>query len=855
MAFVLAGLAAIGLITKRSHEDEEEENFEELRAEQESPTGDDIYHSNKKDEDREDEMERGIKNYIEAEEPEKTGRIPPHYNEYTLERQADEEKENQLRNKRIYEKSINDFKNGGGLLPPELVSKEKEYLSVFDKNVDIANHYLSSQDNGFFNVEEKFLPFDSHAETFMDLDRDLKMGSKNISLTGGKMEMYHGNMQPFFKSSVKQNVNDNIYQSTKLETFTGTGGDTYINKKEQKNRFKPEPNITHVYGAPNTITTQMKYYQPSMYRTGEKPFEPVRVAPGLNKGFNSGSEDGFHPKYRVHYKNVDDLRTANKPKKTYKAVTIPGKNVTQNRTAIAPVHKNRPEKFRELTSDDWFKTQGDHVAHRVYPQVRVADTNRATTDDFEYKGVANAQAIGKSTPNELKPRTKEAFKNETELERPGIVGANESFRKQGYSNNKYIMPETERLHTGTKTHQLALKVPTNSRYVKDSNDIAKITRKSGVVDMPLNKGGVAAGESYRRPYVKDSNDIAKITRKSGVVDIPLNKGGVAPGESFRRPYVKDANDIAKITRKSGVVDIPLNKGGVSAGESFRRPYVKDPSDIAKITRKQGVVDAQHNTGIVAPGDSFRRPYVKDPDDIARITRKQGVVDAQHNTGIVAAGDSFRKPYVKDPSDIARITRKQGIVDREFDSSRVSANTSFTKPYVKDPKDIAKVTRKQQTTESLKNDYTGNAKFDGSGAYQTTKFDPKDTLRQLTCTDYTGAGGLTSAKQQMTRENYMNAETNDRAEKVAKGRAPTLSGPKLMAGEDLITQGTNRKNATITDDVRLNVGIAHKNIPLYTQKHQLNADKTFEQDRVDLSVLDNLKVNPFHVRVLNIKNPY
>ena len=846
----------------------------------------------KQEEDCDDEMLRGVRNYKESEEPDITGRIPVNYNEYTLERQEKEGIKNKNRNRRIYEKSINNFENGGGLLPPDLVKKEQEYLSVFDKNVDIANQYLSSQENEFFNTEQ-FMPFDSSETKFMDLDRDLKMGSKNISLTGKKMEMIHNNMVPFFKSNIKQNVNDNIYQTTKLETFTGTGGDTYINKKEQKNRFKPEPNRTHIFGAPNTIETQMKYVQPSMYRNNERPIEPVRVAPGLNKGFTDESTDGFHPKYRLLPKSTDDLRTANKPKKTYKSVTIPGKNVTQKRSAVPLVHKNRPEKFRELTSDDWFKTQGEHVAHRQYPTIDLQDTNRQTTGDHEYKGIGQAQGIGKSTPNYLKARTKESFKNTTVLERPGIIGANDSFRKQGYSENKYIMPETERKTTGTRTHQLALKTPTVGKWVKDKDDIARITRKSGVVDRAQNKGGIAAGSSFRKPYVHDPDDIARITRKEGVVDRSQNKGGIAAGSSFRKPYVHDPDDIARITRKEGIVDQEQNKGGIAAGSSFRKPYVHDPDDIARITRKEGIVDQEQNKGGIAAGSSFRKPYVHDPDDIARITRKEGVVDQQQNKGVIGAGSSFRKPYVHDPDDIARITRKEGVVDQKqnqgvvgagesfskpyvrdlddiakitrkdgvVDSAQntgvIGAGESFRKPYVKDPSDIAKITRKQQTTESDKSKYTGAPVLQGqSGSYSTTNFESKDTLRQITSSDYTGIGGMASgADKQSNREKYNNAESSDSREKAVKGRAPTSSGPKLMSGSDTLNFGNNKKNINITDDVRMNVGISHRNVPIYVKQQQQNNDKTFKQNRVDLSILDSLKVNPFHLRVLNMKNPY
>lgn len=167
---------------------------------------------------------------------------------------------------------------------------------------------------------------------------------------GVNKDLEHNNMQPFFR---KKNYGTDYKQTMetfqqKTDLFTGSKKQVdWHSKKEVKSLFKPAEYNSYVYGRPNQNELFKSRYIPSMQRNGEKPFQEIRVQPGLNLGMNEESNIGFHDPFRAMPKNVDQLRTANKPKVSYDQPTIPGLKGSMGPNK-SKVNKNKPEKFKAL---------------------------------------------------------------------------------------------------------------------------------------------------------------------------------------------------------------------------------------------------------------------------------------------------------------------------------------------------------------------------------------------------------------------------------------------------------------------------------------------------------------------------
>jgi hypothetical protein len=116
------------------------------------------------------------------------------------------------------------------------------------------------------------------------------------------------------------------------------------------------------YGTPNVSTFIQSRMNPLMNMKNVKPFQEVRVGPGLEEkggvlgsgGFNAGmqSREQWMPK------NVDELRVANNQKETYGGVILGGKNPVTNRGNMGAMEKHRPDTYYINTPERYFTTTG-----------------------------------------------------------------------------------------------------------------------------------------------------------------------------------------------------------------------------------------------------------------------------------------------------------------------------------------------------------------------------------------------------------------------------------------------------------------------------------------------------------------
>jgi hypothetical protein len=380
-------------------------------------------------------------------------------------------------------------------------------------------------------------------------------------LTGVRMstkDFNHNNMTPFFGGSVKQNVNPSA-NSSRLDAFTGSGT-TQIKKREVEAMFDT---AKQPYGVPFGLESSSDFVQSRINdprnRAGERPFEPVRVAPGVNEGFAATGKGGFQQFEVNQYmmgaiRRTDDLRTADNPKITYDKPVVPGQHFVGGSAENAgEVRKYRPDTFYiDETGKRFFVTTGDVIKEAVRPVQVLKHTTRPETS-AELMGAAGSQEFGESyvTGSYHLPMTQQyggaGFRN---ADMTTYTSANTDAPEADYGRSAIEIRPNERNITGERVVGLNL-VPADAGTVPvHYTDDARPTRRaeaSGTIRQTGTPVGYAGGAPAITVW--DPNDVARTTVKEGTIfwDV-LGIASAASAPTKLKVY--DPEDIAKPTQKS-----------------------------------------------------------------------------------------------------------------------------------------------------------------------------------------------------------------------------------------------------------------------------------------------------------------
>lgn len=210
----------------------------------------------------------------------------------------------------------------------------------------------------------------------------------------------HNNMVPFYGSKVTQSTYSGATDGI-LDTYTGTGKNTFFHKEEAGAFFKPESATGNPWGRQSETEFEQSRMVTSMSTKNVFPIDQVQVGPGVNDGYTNLPSGGYQQDTAREYalpKTTDELRVANKPKVTYEGEVIPGAHFITEMGIQAPVKKNRPDRFQVLTGhngslDHVNTTMGQQVASAIYPEQMMKLQNRENTS-VEYEGAAMAAAGG-----------------------------------------------------------------------------------------------------------------------------------------------------------------------------------------------------------------------------------------------------------------------------------------------------------------------------------------------------------------------------------------------------------------------------------------------------------------------------
>ena len=734
---------------------------------------------------------------------------PNSYNYYTNHRsyniwQSEQNKANKLLDKSKFPQDTNIVTPG----PPYPIIYNK--VDYTDKKLPVEFNANQKYDEILVdNIDNKEPPMTNKMVSNKSIPES--GGWQGIGLAGNPIDpttFTHNNMQPFFGSGVKQNL-DEFSTRGIFENFTGTS-DTYQKKQEQKPLFQPQKNMSNVYGRQNLDGYMLDRYYVSNLRQNETPIEKVYVGPGLNQGYTNQPSGGFQQADTRDYilpKTTDEIRVKTNPKISYYGRINPGEKIAKP-GKVGTLYKNRPDTFYVQNSDRYFTTTGQIIAPEQRPCIVTKYTNRKTTELKTRKGsAAPTRGSTAQVRSKYKVSNKVTYKyddpvNKTSNDQWSILNIFNNKAPNDYGKKTIRLRNNKKLPNDNKHTVMNFKSQ-NELTTSRSNQKVKKPKKYSTIKNKRN--GNFSGSTKNIVY--DPNDVAKTTIKEQNIDNNF-RSNVAV--KTRGNVVYDPNDIAKTTIKEQNID---NNFRSNVGVDTRGNVVYDPNDIARTTIKETNIDNNFRSNV---GVDTRGNVVYDPNDIARTTIKETNIDNNFRSNL---GVSTKGNVVYDPNDIARTTIKETNIDNNREGNigdgkkgTYARNKGKAKKTIKqttmtkDALGIASETRNdaylstdvqvpgtQRMTTSV--EYFGGEDGPDLGAYEVTDVEAPITKKQETSDiEYTGnAGNDGHNNAPMSYEDIYNSTIKAVRGVQDEGYTPGASAPNKIVSSADIHATTNKLN--------------------------------------------------------------
>ena len=380
---------------------------------------------------------------------------------------------NQNKNKEGLKRKSEPFNNMGirtNLQEKTPDSKFSNYLP--NTNIPPQNYPIMNNKELIDNVQEYPNPntatdkyFNQNA--YQQKEIDGTPISNNIqqlySLTGNYMDtkmFTHNNMVPFNGGKPKGQIYNNNNAETILDNYVGNGSQI-IKKIEQAPLFKPQENVQWTHGMPIMSDFYQSRQNPVNKNNMVKPFESIRVGPGLDKGYSTegslGFNSGMEARDKWLPKTVDELRVSTNPKQEYdlNGLQGPAQSVIKNVGLEGKMEKYRPDTFFINTQDRWLTTTGAEKAGQLVPDFIVKPSTRNETSNYQH-GTPNAVLKTASyvpTKHEESKRTQlngydigHSGSRSAPLEHKSIDNRHNSHTN--YENNRSVNPQANTFGSG-----------------------------------------------------------------------------------------------------------------------------------------------------------------------------------------------------------------------------------------------------------------------------------------------------------------------------------------------------------------------------------------------------------------------
>ena len=389
-------------------------------------------------------------------------------------------------------------------------------------------------------------------------------GFVTSELTGNRIEsdeFTHNNMVPFFGGRVRQNVGPET-NSGILDSFTGSGVNQ-IAKKEVETMFDT---ARAPYGNPFGMEDQTDFIQSRINdprnRSGERPFEPVRVAPGVNEGFAATGKGGFQQfevnQYMIdNIKRTDELRTSDNPKETYNQPVVPGQHfIGTSAQEAGEVRKYKPDRFYiDESGKRFFVTTGDVIKETTRPIQVLKHTTRPETNT-DAVGPATAQEFGESyvAGSYRTPMAQQyggaGFRH---ADMTTYTSSDTDAPEHDYGRAGYEVRPNERNATSERVMGLNLVPADAGSLTVHYDDPSRPTRRQETVGN-IRQTGTPVGYAQGAPAITvwDPNDVARTTVREGTINWNWMGQAAPAADGATRLKVYDPEDIARPTQKAQI---------------------------------------------------------------------------------------------------------------------------------------------------------------------------------------------------------------------------------------------------------------------------------------------------------------
>jgi hypothetical protein len=558
-----------------------------------------------------------------------------------------------------------------------------------------------------------------------------------------KKEAFHDNMVPFIKNKNQQNLNFDA-NSNRLGRYTGND-ETYRQKKhEVKSFFDVTPNNTYIYGSPSfTETVGLDRYVASQKRQNEKPFQDIRVGPGLAAGYTAEPVGGLNQANARDYimpKSVNELRVLTNPKETYGGRVIAGLKSGQRGLQAKPF-KHRPERYYNSDPE-----RGNLSSAIKAAQLREKFYMKPTQKQHQrsYYGTMGQAQLSK-------PRKEGAYRRSTK--------------------NNYMNPTPRNAY---REDAWTVDEMANTEGVGDYG-LSSIENKPNERDTTQDRVHINNLTITVKKLITPITDFFRRTRKENFIG-NMRPDGNMNARMPSKQTVYDPNDVARTTIKEQTIDNEY-QGALSGPQ---KTTVYDPNDIARTTIKEQTVDNDYTGQLTGPTVSI----VYDPNDVARTTIKEQNI---HNQApyINMNPQQPRSLRIYDPEDIARTTMKEVTIDNEHLGFMGNQQSLKAGGYTSTSVDM-KNTNRQFLTDWYYQGIADGEVGTGTGrGYLAARYDAKNTNRQF-LNDWEWEGPAKSFyNSPESYDSMYNAHMNPNREEIALGREPTPQSVKLNAGGDFV----------------------------------------------------------------------
>ena len=616
---LLGGLTSIGkYLNKNKKQPREQTNLRNELSTREIPNGRNVYHSNRSQQVRRDVQHQANDLYKRSQHPEKTGIVPPFW--------ADEKmaKPRTIKNQQRPEKD------------PYNIIDPNEYKTLYADKVD--NPYF----NNAYQVKKPFA-----------LDQTLPQRCENV-----KENFTHQNMVPFFKGSGSVNTID--HDERDLEHFTGQNVDRIEKRELQGLLF--EPSKENPYAQPGLNIGLEDRYITSIYRKNEKPFEQTYVSkPNI---YTDGN-------YRLHEKNVDELRARSNPKVTFAWDATPGKNYVTKSGKVAKFVKYKPNRYRTQDMGDLIVTTGSVIRPQIPEQFRPVHTYRHK-QNIRYKG-----SLGPASRQEISNKHNTQYEQAISLKQTGMYATGDTGSHGVQQMNGLTVYDPDDVQKRTlKEHHMYQTGDNNVHGVSkqnamtsyDPNDVQKRTLKEHHM-YQTGDNNVHGAREQNAMTAYDPNDVQRRTLKENHMyqTGDNNVHGVSK-QNAMTSY--DPNDVQRRTLKEDHMYQTGDNNIHGVTEQFKMPAY-DPDDVQRRTLKE---DHIYQTGDQGTRGTNRqdRLTVYDPDDVQRRTLKEDHIYQTGDTGMVSANDQKGLGHAIS-NTVAYPTLKQITTNHQYSSHGLSNN--------------------------------------------------------------------------------------------------------------------------------------------------------------------------------------